>query len=106
MKKLIAVLVFALCAFAETVAGHWTVNVDTPHGPMKGSLEFQQDGSKITGKMDLPAMGAFNVKGTLDGPKIAFDLELPDQSTVKFTGTVDGNKITGASEHGGWTATR
>jgi hypothetical protein len=107
MKKLLAIVLLTLCAFAEGVAGHWDLSVDTPHGAMKGALELKLDGSNVTGSMELPAMGTFPVKGNLDGAKIVFDLQLPDnQGSLKFTGTVAGNKISGTSEHGGWTATR
>jgi hypothetical protein len=107
MKTLLAVVLLTICAFAEGVAGHWQVSLDTPHGAMKGGLEFKQEGSKITGKLNLEGMDAFDLKGTVDGAKIAFDLEMPDnQGTVKFTGTLNGDKITGTTEHGGWTATR
>lgn len=99
MKKLIALALFAICAFAEGVAGHWQVAMDSPHGPLKGSIEFKQDGSKVTGTLDLGPMGSFPLTGSVDGPKIGFAIELPEgQGTLKFDGKVDGEKMSGSTD--------
>jgi hypothetical protein len=109
MKKLLALAVFAICVFAQSVAGHWTVSMDTPHGPMKGSLDFKQDGSKVTGTLEMGPMGSFPLKGNVDGTSVGFDIELPEgQGTLKFTGQMDGGKITGTTtpHEFKWEATR
>ena len=109
MKKLLAVALFAVCAFAQGVAGKWQESMDTPHGLMKGSIDFQQDGSKITGTMDIGPMGSFALKGTLEGEKVTFQIELPDNAgTLTFTGNVEGEKMSGTtSPHDiAWTATK
>jgi hypothetical protein len=98
MKKLLAIALFAVCAFAEGVAGHWQLAMDSPHGPLKGSVEFKLDGSKVTGTIDFEHMGSFPLKGAVDGQKIAFSIELPEgQGTLQFDGKVDGDKISGAT---------
>jgi hypothetical protein len=109
MKKLLAVALFAACALAQDVAGHWQLAMDTPHGPMKGSLDLNQDHSKITGTLDLGPMGSFSLKGTVDEAKIAFDIELPDNSgTLKFTGSLESGKMSGTTDphNFAWSATR
>ena len=73
--------------------------MDTPHGPMKGSIDFQQDGSKITGKLELGPMGSFNLKGSVDGSTVGFEIEMPEnQGTLKFNGKMDGDKISGSTD--------
>ena len=49
--------------------------MDTPHGPMKGSLDFKQDGSKVTGTLEMGPMGSFPLKGNVDGASVGFDIE-------------------------------
>jgi hypothetical protein len=85
--------------------------MDSQHGPVKGSLDFKQEGSKVTGTVELGSMGSFALKGELDGAKIAFEVELPEgQGTLKFEGKIEGDKITGSGttpRHGfKWEATR
>ncbi len=83
--------------------------MDTPHGPMKGSLEFKQEGSKITGTLELGPMGTMALHGNVESGNIVFAIDLPEnQGSVKFTGTVDGDKMSGTSDahDGKWTATR
>src|SRR5579872_3395911 len=68
---------------------------------MNGTLDFQQEGCKITGKLELP-LGSFELKGSVDGAKVAFDIELPQGAgTEKFAGQIDGAKLTGTTDpHG------
>ena len=109
MKKLLALALFAACAFAQDVAGHWQLAMDTPHGPMKGSLDLNQDHSKITGTLELGPMGTFSLHGTVGEAKIAFDIELPDNAgTLKFTGAIESGKMSGTTDpHNlAWSATR
>jgi len=112
MKKLIIVLAVTLgvaCLLAEglKVDGKWQLSLDTPHGPMQGSLTFRQDGGKLSGTCDVPQVGAMPLTGQLDDKKISITMEVPDNQT-KFTmnGTVEGNKMSGTTEFGNWSATR
>lgn len=109
MKKLLAVALFAACAWAQDVAGHWQLAMDTPHGPMKGSLDLNQDHAKITGTLALGPMGSFSLKGTVEDTKIAFEIELPNANgTLKFTGAIDSGKMSGTTDphNFAWSATR
>ena len=113
MKKLLtailAVSLVAACLLAEglKVEGKWQLALDTPHGAMQGSLNFRQDGGKLTGTCDVPHVGEMPLTGTLDDKKISITMVVPDNQ-MKFTmnGTVDGNKMSGTTEFGNWSATR
>jgi hypothetical protein len=96
MKILIAVIAAALVsAAAATVAGTWSMSVDSPHGAMTTSLDLQQDGTKVTGTFTsgghLPDMkvegtfkdGALKLE-TVDGSehKILFAAKLQENGTL------------------------
>jgi hypothetical protein len=84
MKTLIAMIAAALLSTsAATVAGTWSMAVDSPHGAMTTSLDLKQDGTKVTGTFNsnghLPDM---KVEGTFkDG---ALKLETIDDSEHKI----------------------
>ncbi len=83
--------------------------MDTPHGLMKGTLNFKQDGSKITGALELGPMGSFDLKGNVDGGTVGFTIEMPEgQGSLKFTGKLDSGKISGTTDphEFKWEATR
>jgi hypothetical protein len=96
MKILMAMIAAALMsASAETVAGMWSMAVDSPHGAMTTSLDLKQDGTKVTGTFTsaghLPDMkvegtfkdGALKLE-TIDGSehKIVFAAKLLENGTL------------------------
>ena len=108
---LVATAVGVLAASGETtsIAGKWTMSMNSPHGPIEGPLEVKQDGTKITGTYDAKPFGSMPISGKVDGKTVTFVMEVKGgEVKVEFTGTVDGAKMSGtASEHiGAWTATR
>jgi hypothetical protein len=111
MNKLLAGLAFISCLPAhlpaQEIAGKWQIHLDSPHGPLEGTLDLQQDGAKFKGNCKVP-IGDFPVTGTLDGKKIDMKLELPDGSGFfGLTGALDGDKMSGKTEMGGdWSASR
>jgi len=129
MKTLFAVLVISLggaaCDFhsmhaalvaqvhghdsdeAEKVAGNWEMNLESPHGPMKGPLKIQQDGSKLAATFENDHVGTLRMTGSVQGKKLSLEVAGGDMA-LKFTGTIDGANMSGTIEpHGGaWTATR
>ena len=112
-KLLLVVLVVLLgvgCLAAQSpkIDGKWQMSLDTPHGPMKGPLQIQQDGSKLSGTYELEMFGKMTLTGKVEGEKVSFNLEVPAAGmTLAFTGTVDGDKMSGSTDHAGnWTATR
>ena len=120
MKKLLSVMLVvalgACCLPAQStgkteavrIAGKWQMSLDTPHGPMKGPLDVQQDGAKLTGTYELAQIGSLTLTGKVEGDKISFSMEVPGAGvTLAFTGTVEGDKMNGSADHAGsWTATR
>jgi hypothetical protein len=94
MKQLIAIIALALVtAAAPTVAGTWSMSVDSPHGNVKASLTLSQDGTKVTGTFtsqmpDMPVAGTFEdgrlkleTTGDADS-KFLFDAKLNDDGTL------------------------
>lgn len=114
MKKWIAVIALtALCLLAQDksaskIAGSWTVNMETPHGPMEASMELKQDGSSISGSMQTEMFGVTPLSGTLDGNKLELTIDIEShQVKFKISGTVDESGISGTTEMGGaWKAAR
>ncbi|MCU1236639.1 MAG: hypothetical protein JWP63_4606 [Candidatus Solibacter sp.] len=89
------------------VAGTWTMALDTPHGKMPGSLVLKQDGSKLTGSVDVEHMGSMALTGEMAGEKISFSIEIQAGQKITFAGSVAGDKMSGSMEQGGsWSATR
>ena len=112
MKKLISILAVVLCAAlcllaADSIAGKWTLAMDSPHGPVKGDLQIQQDGAKVTGSYVVEPFGTLALTGAVEGKKVSFQVTTPDGGAFAFTGTLEGAKMSGTTEVGGsWTATR
>jgi hypothetical protein len=90
------------------IAGKWQMSLETPHGPMQGPLEVQQDGSKLTGTYEIEHMGSMTLTGKVEGDKVSFSMDVPGAGvTIAFTGKVEGDKMSGSTDvAGGWTATR
>src|SRR5215831_20748859 len=94
MKTMMAIVAAAfVLGGAPTVAGTWSMSVDSPHGNMKTSLTLKQDGTKVTGTFhsqmpDLPVEGTFEddtlkVETTSDAhSKITFSARLKDDGTL------------------------
>jgi hypothetical protein len=120
MKKLLSIVLMlavgACCLPAQTaaktesakIAGKWQMSLDTPHGPMKGPLQVQQEGAKLTGTYELEMFGSMTLTGKVEGDKVSFNMEVPAAGmTLAFTGTVEGDKMSGSTDHAGkWSAAR
>jgi hypothetical protein len=110
MQMLIAMVAAALAlAGAPTVAGTWSMSIDSPHGNMKTSLTLKQDGTKITG-MFRSQMPDMTVEGTFENGALKIetsggDTKLIFSATLKDDGTLSGYL---SSEMGDmkWTAER
>ena len=84
MKTMIAALGFALAvSTAPSIAGTWSMAVDSPHGAMTTSLDLKQDGTKVTGTFNSNGhMPDMKVEGTFsDG---ALKLETTEGSEHKI----------------------
>jgi hypothetical protein len=80
-----------------SVAGKWTMSWQGREGARQGTLQLQQDGSKITGTLDGDR-GSVPVTGTVDGNNLSFSTQSQGRHnfTMVYTGTVDGDKISGS----------
>jgi hypothetical protein len=94
MKMFIATIAAAMLnTSAATVAGTWSMSVDSPHGTMKTSLILKQDGTTVTGTFrshmpDMAVEGTFE-DGTLKietsdtaEHKLVFSAKLKDDGTL------------------------
>jgi hypothetical protein len=97
-------LMLALSVFAgdqsntqPNVSGNWQLSWQGRQGTQQGTLQLQQDGSKITGTMQGPR-GSIPVSGSLDGNKISLNMQFQGRRrsvTVAFTGSVDNDAMNG-----------
>jgi hypothetical protein len=99
---------FSQDAESAKVAGKWVMTLDTPHGAVKGPLQIQQDGAKLTATFEAEHIGSLSATGSVDGKKVSFALNVPNSDeTFTFSGTVDGTKMSGTTVMGGaWSASR
>ena len=94
MKVLIAMMAAALVSTSPaTVAGAWSMSIDSPQGNMKCSLTLKQDGTAVTGtfRSQMPDM---TVEGTFENGalkietsdtaehKLVFSAKLKDDGTL------------------------
>jgi hypothetical protein len=113
MVALALPMVLALCSLAQdqssstSVAGNWQMSWQGRQGTQQGTLQLQQDGSKLTGTLEGPR-GSAPITGNLDGNNVSFQAELKGRRgsiTLAFTGTLDGDKMNGTFQpqggHGG-----
>jgi hypothetical protein len=93
-----------------TVAGTWTMNIKSPHGPVTMTLALQQDGKKVTGTLTTPH-GDMRVDGDVAEHTLKLatprdgDMRMTLTAKMKGDGTLDGYL---SSEMGDmtWTAER
>jgi hypothetical protein len=108
-----------------SVGGKWQMSWQGRGGAKQGTLQLEQDGSKLTGTFESDR-GSLAVSGTVSGNNISFSTQSQEHHdfTMVYTGTVEGDKISGTFQpqggqsgkgggrHGGgqqnrsWTATR
>jgi len=101
---------------APTITGKWTVTLVTDAFTSTPSLEFVQDGEKITGAYESARYGKTPLKGTLKARALEFSFTLSAEGTdvpMAYRGDVaaDFQSIKGTAELTGigsatWTATR
>jgi hypothetical protein len=89
-------------AATASVAGVWTVTIDSQMGPQDSKLTLNQAGNALTGTLETP-MGAQNLTGTYDGKEIKFSFMVNAQGTdlkIDFVGTSDGKTMEGKAVFG------
>lgn len=99
----LASVITAGTAWSQTsVAGKWTLDVDSPQGATKVALVLAVDGEALKGTISSE-MGETAVTGTAkDGTiKFSFDLAGPQgPMSITTTGTVTGDDIKGEMDYG------
>jgi hypothetical protein len=108
MTRATLVLAALLCAaptFAQTtVAGDWSLTIQSPTGTRTVPLTLKQDGEKITGMFKGP-QGELPVEGTLIGNELKFAFAIPIQGQsldISMTGKVEGEAVNGTAQFGGF----
>ena len=113
-RSLALFLPFLLVAFcttalgqdkSATVAGKWQISWEARFGTERGTIQFEQADSKLSGSLQA-RVGSPKVTGVVDGKKVSFELAFqgpPKPFTLVFTGTTDGDKMAGKFEIKGMT---
>ena len=105
------ILSLVTAAPAASVAGTWTLSVDSPHGPMKMALILKQDGATVTGTFSSGHGADQPVEGEFSGGALQLATRGGDEHAVTFSGTLkDDDTLSGflSSRVGDmkWTAVR
>ena len=108
LRHRVAVLVIAGVlsagtAFAQdTIAGHWTLEVDSPQGLMKVGLMLNVEGEALKGTI-ASEMGESAFTGTAKDGAITFTFDMSGPQgpmTITTKGTVTGDDIKGEMDYG------
>jgi hypothetical protein len=91
MRKLIALLLLSVAAWAADLSGTWTAAVVLDAGQGTATFVFKQSGNKLAGTYS-GTLGKADVTGTVDGNKVEWSFENSDAGKVTYTGTLDGDK--------------
>ncbi len=94
MRRLLALALVSMAAFAADISGTWNATVELDVGSGTPTFVLKQTGDQITGTYS-GAMGEAKVKGTITGDKVEFRFDVaPDSDTVTavYTGTLAGDK--------------
>ena len=84
------------------IDGTYRIEIDTPMGKQKASVELKTDGCLLSGVADTP-LGKKDFSGTVDGSDIAWQIEISSplgKMKLEFTGTVSGSNISGQAKAG------
>jgi len=81
---------------AATLAGKWSISWQARLGTERGTIQFQQQGTHLTGLYRGHASQC-QVSGNLKDANISFNLECAGKTpyTIQFTGTLQAAKMTG-----------
>ena len=103
MRKLIALSLFSIAAFAADITGTWKANVETDAGSGTPTFVFKQSGDNLTGTYS-GQLGEAKLTGTVQGNKVEWSFEAQvgdDKAKVSYHGTLEGDtKMKGTAEIG------
>jgi invasion protein IalB len=103
----------ATAATQSSVAGNWSLAIQTPMGTRDSTLVLAQNGNQLSGTMQSPR-GEVPINGTIKGSEIAFSMKLNVQGAdmnIDYSGTVQndsmqGKVVLGQMGEGTWTGKR
>ena len=100
MRKLIALLLLSVAAWAADLSGTWSAAVVLDAGQGTATFTFKQSGNKLTGTYS-GTLGKADVTGTVDGKNVQWSFENADAGKVTYTGTIESDTtIKGSVEYG------
>ncbi len=82
-----------------SVAGTWTLTMETPIGERRATLALAAEGTTLTGRMTAEEGNATDIyEGKLagNGGSWKANIKNPMPLTLEFSATVDGDKMTGS----------
>jgi hypothetical protein len=110
----ISLLAMSSLALAQSVAGEWDAQMETPGQPSLAKVIFKQEGEKLTGTVKR-ASGDSPLEGTCKGKEVKFNYVINyngNEVAIGISGTLEGDTIKGMADiaggsfQGGWMAKR
>lgn len=79
-----------------TVSGKWNIEIKSPMGAQKASLDLKTDGGALSGTQS-GQQGSQDISGKVDGNNVSWAVTItqPFPMTLEFSGAVDGDAISG-----------
>jgi hypothetical protein len=114
LLTLLGLLALSSLALAQSVAGEWNAEMETPGQSAVAKVIFKQEGEKLTGTVKR-ASGDAPLQGTLKGKEVKFSYSINyngNAVTISISGLLEGDMIKGTADiadgafQGGWMAKR
>jgi len=79
------------------IGGAWQITWEGRGGSQQATIQFQQEGSKLSGTFQGSAGGSSQLTGNVAGNTVSFSVQIQGGRTITlaFTGTIDGDKMSG-----------
>ncbi|MEO7362077.1 MAG: hypothetical protein ABI120_17230 [Gemmatimonadaceae bacterium] len=77
-----AVSVAAAQRILADISGTWAVSAQSPTGASESTAVFKQDGTALTGTLDIPELGSAKIAGTVKGDTVRFGFSIDVQGTL------------------------
>lgn len=114
MWSVVALVALSSLALAQSVAGEWDAQMETPGQPSLAKVSFKQDGEKLTGTVKR-ASGDSALQGTIKGKEVKFAYTISyngNDVTIGISAMLEGDTLKGMADianggfQGGWMAKR
>lgn len=79
------------------INGTWQLSWQSRGGSQQATIQFQEDGSKLSGTFQDSRGSSSQLTGSIAGNNVSFSLQVQGRLTITlaFTGTIDGDKMSG-----------